>query len=113
MNRYDLFGFSDVSLEKAAAFVERAICVTMKLRDSSYRGIYYYGRIADGEYFLERNIEGGRWWKSYPNYQVTLMVCNRPDMDSIKDRLTANGPDPMFLKSIFVADRLDEVENAE
>src|SRR5258705_127761 len=43
MGRYDAYGFKTTDLEATAARVSRIIGVELKLRDSSYEGLYYCG----------------------------------------------------------------------
>lgn len=37
----------------------------------------------------------------YPEYSVTLMVNNLPDMDTIREKLTSERSDPVLLRSII------------
>jgi hypothetical protein len=102
MRRYDVYGFRNPSLEEAAAFVESALGIRLMRRDSSYRGIYYCaGEGVAHDYLLQTNDEEARWHSQYPQYGVTLMVNNFPDMDVIRERLTSGRSDPAFLHSII------------
>lgn len=101
MRRYDVYGFSDASLEEAAALVESALGIRLARRDSDYRGIYYSaGEGVTNDYLLQKNDENSRWRSRYPQYGVTLMVSNLPDMDSIREKLTSGRSDPVLLHSI-------------
>lgn len=101
--RYDIYGFQNSSLEEAATLVEQTLGVRLTLRDSSYRGIYYCaGSGATNDYFLQTNGEEARWHSRYPEYKLTLAVNDLPDMDRIKEKLTARGGgEPTFLHSII------------
>jgi len=102
MRRYDIYGFTNPGLEDAAAFVESALGIHLRRRDSSYRGIYYCASVrAPQDYLLEANEEGARWYSQYPHYGVTLMVNDLPDMDAIRAKLTTGDNAPVFLHSII------------
>jgi hypothetical protein len=105
MKRYDKYGFRNTSLEEAVKFVEGALGIQMRLRDSSYRGLYYCagnGPLCD--YSLDRN-EGETFHSKYPDYSVILQVNNVPDMDAIKEKLTAGRTDPVMFESETVPTR--------
>lgn len=105
MRRFDVYGFRDLDLAEAAAFVESAAGVRMWLRDSSYRGIYYCaGEGAKKDFDLETNEEGASWYSRFPEYRVILMVNDVPDMDAIREKLTAGREDPVFLRSRVLED---------
>lgn len=105
MPRYDVYGFRQASLEEAVSFVERVLGIPFTRRDSSYRGIYYRaGSGIDRNYVLQTNDEEARWHRDYPEYGVTLMVNDQPDMDGIREKLTSDPDDPhrpVFLHSII------------
>lgn len=105
MSRYDVYGFRDLDLDEAAAFVESALGVGMQLRDSSYRGLYYCaGAGANKDFDLETNEEGASWYSRFPEYRVILMVNDVPGMDDIREKLTAGRDDPAFLRSRVIED---------
>ncbi len=102
MHRYDIYGFRNGSLEAAAAFVESFLGIHLNRRDSSYRGIYYSARVyAPQDFLLETNNEESPWHSAYPEYAVTLMVSDLPNMDTIREKLTSGHSDPVFLRSII------------
>ncbi len=103
MQRYDVYGFSNPDIKDAAAFVEKALGVSLTPRDSSYRGGLYYcaGEGTANDYLLESNSEGSTWHSRYPEYEITLMVNKLPEMDTIREKLTAGRTDPVFLHSII------------
>jgi hypothetical protein len=105
MPRYDLYGFRTRGLDEAAAFVEGALGIPLRRRDSSYRGVYYVaGKGVAKDFLLQENDDESRWKSAYPEYGVTLMVNNVPDMDAIRERLTSGDGDPVFLRSIVHTD---------
>jgi len=105
MRRYDVYGFRNRSLEEAAGLIESALGIHLMRRDSSYRGIYYCaGEGVANDYLLQMNDEESRWHSQYPEYGVTLMVSDLPDMDAIREKLTFDRSDPVFLRSILHTD---------
>ena len=102
MHRYDLYGFRNASLEEASAFVEDVLGITLRRRDSAYRGIYFCsGNGVSKDYVLQTNGAEARWHSRYPEYGVTLMVNDLPDMDAIREKLTSDPSSPVFLHSII------------
>ena len=100
MRRYDVYGFRNLNIENAAVLVESALGIRLVRRDSDYRGIYYSaGEGVNNDYLLQYNDENSRW-RRYPEYGVTLMVSNLPDMDSIRQKLTSGRSNPVLLRSI-------------
>jgi hypothetical protein len=94
-HHYDLYGFRDLDLEAARMFVESALGVRLRLRDSMYRGIYYRGEGDLAETFiLERNDTSTQ----YPGYPVRLQVNDATDMGAIRDKLTSD-PQVVLLRS--------------
>ena len=109
MRRYDVYGFHNPNIEDAAAFIENALGVRLRLRDSSYRGIYYRGGEGrSNDYVLQTNDENARWHSRYPEYKLTLMVNDLPEMDAIREKLAAGQGAPVFLESIIHADEASE-----
>jgi len=113
MRRYDVYGFRGRSLDDAAALVTRALGIPLTLRESSYRGLYYCaGEGVSNDYLLQSNDEEARWHTRYPEYGVTLMVNDLPEMDAIRGKLTSGRSDPVFLHSI-VHEEEPESEGAQ
>ena len=109
MRRYDVYGFHNPNLEEAIAIIESTLGVRLRLRDSSYRGIYYCASVhAPHDYLLEANGQQTRWHSTYPEYGATLMVSDPPDMDAIREKLTSSRGDPVFLRSIIHAEEPPE-----
>lgn len=99
--RFDLYGFRNHSLEQAAALVEAALDIRLARRDSSYRGIYYSGRVrGPQDCLLQANDSGSRWRTQYPDIDVTLMISDLPDMDAVREKLTHRRDGPVLLKTI-------------
>lgn len=114
MSRYDVYGFRGPGLDEAAAFVEGALGIRMSLRDSSYRGLYYCaGAGVDKDFVLEANEEGASWHSRFPEYPVILMVNDVPDMDAIREKLTAGRGDPAFLRSRVIEDPPPDEEDED
>lgn len=102
MRRYDVYGFRNPSLEEAASLIESALGIHLMRRDSSYRGIYYCaGAGVANDYLLQTNDKESRWHSQYPQYGITLMVNNLPEMDAIREKLTSGRSDPVLLRSII------------
>ena len=111
MRQYDEYGFRTASLEEAVAFVESVLGIQLRLRDSSYRGIYYCaGNGSMCDYLLQRNAEE-TFSPRYSDYSVILQVNNVPDMDTIREKLTAGRTDPVLLDSQTLPDRPEEDED--
>lgn len=116
--RYDIYGFRKATLDEAARIVERTLGVPLRLRESSYSGIYYCGVPGLGDrYLVEENVEGSRWHKEFGEFRVTLMISEQPDMDAIHDRFKAQGDEPVLLRTIVRTedppDVLEPDEDAE
>ena len=102
MRRYDVYGIQNLSLDEAAALIESLLGIHLMQRDSSYRGIYYCaGRGVAKDYLLQINDEEAHWHTQYPEYSITFMVNNLPDMDAIREKLISGHSGPVFLHSII------------
>ena len=95
-HRYDLYGFRDLDLEQACAFVESALGIRLQRRESSYRGVYYR---SDGDqrksFVLERDDTSTR----FPDYRVRLSINDTAEMDAIRDKLTSGSGQAVLLDS--------------
>jgi hypothetical protein len=59
---------------------------------------------------LTVNDDTSGWQRTFPDYGVILDVTEMPDMDAIRDRLTADHDEPVLLRSV-VKDHPDDNDN--
>jgi hypothetical protein len=112
MARYDVYGIKNGDLEETALFINNVLGISLAMRDSLYRGIYYCDSIVAGsEYLLRTNTpEYSEWHTEAPGYGLLLFVSDLPDMDTISKKLLSSRDDLALLKSksMMVDDDDDE-----
>lgn len=108
MQRYDLYGFRDLDLEEARAFVESALGIRLRQRESSYRGICYCGEGEQQKQFL---LEEDRTSTRFADFPIRLGVNDTAEMDAIYRKLTSARGEAVLLKSTVLAPSPDDDGN--
>lgn len=93
MQIYDVFGLN-ASLSEAAALVESALSIQLVAYSSDYVGDHYGTAIPDDTIDITANViddEGELLEPDFPEYNVIVEVCERPDADTIVQKLTSCG----------------------
>jgi hypothetical protein len=85
--RFDLYGWTELSLDEAATQVRAALNVVLELHDSSYRGgDYYLWRSEKGEeLIIQRNFEDEDGYlaeQDHPSY-ATLLYASGSDAETL------------------------------
>ena len=80
--RYDTYGFRDLGLDDAAEFVAEALGVTLSVRESSYRGVYYHaGGFGPPNLILSDNVR----YRVWPNREGAVF-----NIESLRGREVLN-----------------------
>lgn len=113
MSRFDVYGFRGMTLDEARDQVQRALGVALELRESEWwGGVYYCRRRGTArDLMLYSNVSGEWSGPEHREFRVILQVNDVPEMDAIRQRLTAGGPDPVLLRSNEYPDRAEDDED--
>ena len=109
-HRYDLYGFKELTLLEARSYVEKALGITLKLRDSMYSGLYYAGAVGRRRPFgLCENDENYDYRPEYKDYGVILSVSDAEGMDEIEHKLLAGGQATLLRTKVLPDDYEDRL----
>ncbi len=89
---FDLYGLLNMSIDDAAAMLEKALSITLIARDSSYLGEYYSTQTVKGEekFTLEKNfnkMEDDWTEPEFEQYPIILYVSNTRRAQEIENAL--------------------------